>query len=106
MQSLSDLIVAVSETVSVLNVHIDQAGLAQRAQAETTESALRLERAISDLVAVTHEEMERINATAATMRAEWSAAGRLGLSYLDWRYWNDWSKYGALWLAQVMFKGQ
>lgn len=106
MQSLSDLVITISETTVVLDAHVEQAVLVQRTQVETADSVLRLGQTMSDLVNVAHEEMDRINTTGAALRDEWMKAGRYETGYLDWRHWSDWTRYGTIWLLQVICKGE
>lgn len=107
-QALSQAIAALTSTVtdatSVLDTHVDQAVLASRIQAETTDAAGRLGEALTNMMTYTYAEMEKINGTAAAIHKQWLAAGGTH-SFIDWRHWSDRTLYTTQWLLQVLFRG-
>ncbi len=103
-QAIAALTSTVTDATSVLDTHVDQAVLASRIQAETTDAAGRLGEALTNMLTYTYAEMEKINDTAAAIHSQWLAAGGTH-SFIDWRHWSDRVLYTTQWLLQVLFRG-
>ncbi|KAI0342308.1 hypothetical protein BDW22DRAFT_1357628 [Trametopsis cervina] len=103
-QAISALITSASQSALALDAHVDQAVLARRVQAETTDAVSRLNTVLTDLVATTQEEMEKINNTAISLQNKWASFDETPFMFFDWRYWPKWSQHGLQWLVYVLFR--
>ncbi|KAI0945380.1 hypothetical protein AcW1_001615 [Taiwanofungus camphoratus] len=89
-QSVIYLIAAASQAAAQLNIDVQQAELAQRAQIEASDSVMKLVDTLSELTNKTHAEIESINSTAAAVKESLirTAVGiNLGLDWLTWGKW-------------------
>ncbi|KAI0797221.1 hypothetical protein BC629DRAFT_1502302 [Irpex lacteus] len=102
-EAIAALTSTVTDATSVLDSHVDQAVLASRIQAETTDAAGRLGEALTNMITYTYAEMEKINDTATAVHSQWLAAGSTH-SFVDWRHWSDQVLYTTQWLLQVLFR--
>ncbi|KAI0684129.1 hypothetical protein BC835DRAFT_1310688 [Cytidiella melzeri] len=91
-ETVSALVHTISESVVVLDSHVDQAVLANRMQVETTEAVSRLGTVLTGLVLSTRTEMEKINNTAVAVRDQWLAASSMQVPFFDWQRWSNWSQ--------------